>query len=304
MPAAIHLRRDGTAGSRRTDSCAFLLGHSPGLGCAEIDCKTAARSAGGPRAGSEIARPPGRRAVQPERGGGQAMIPTGSRPARRRFGGGRLIIAAIVAIVSIITYYSQRSSNPVTGEVQHVDLSPQQEVALGLQAAPEMAQQYGGLHPDAEAQAVVDRVGRRHRRAQRGARHPLPVRVPRPRRRGDDQRLRAARRAGLHHRRAARADADRRAARRRARRTRSGTSWPATAPSTWPRRADARADRRRGARHLRPRATPRAATARRWRPSSATSSTCASAATTSWSRTSSGCASSPRPATTRAPCSR
>ena len=89
------------------------------------------------------------------------MIPTGSRPARRGFGGGRLIIAAIVAIVSIITYYSQRSSNPVTGEVQHVDLSPQQEVALGLQAAPEMAQQHGGLHPDAEAQAVVDRVGRR-----------------------------------------------------------------------------------------------------------------------------------------------
>ena len=89
------------------------------------------------------------------------MIPTGSRPAGRRFGGGRLIIAAIVAIVSIITYYSQRSSNPVTGEVQHVDLSPQQEVALGLQAAPEMAQQHGGLHPDAEAQAVVDRVGRR-----------------------------------------------------------------------------------------------------------------------------------------------
>jgi beta-barrel assembly-enhancing protease len=89
------------------------------------------------------------------------MIPTGSRPAGRRFGGGRLIIAAIVAIVSIITYYSQRSSNPVTGEVQHVDLSPEQEVALGLQAAPEMAQQHGGLHPDAEAQAVVDRVGRR-----------------------------------------------------------------------------------------------------------------------------------------------
>jgi len=61
------------------------------------------------------------------------MIPTGSRPARRRFGGGRLIIAAIVAIVSIMTYYSQRAPNPVTGEVQHVDLSPEQEVALGLQ---------------------------------------------------------------------------------------------------------------------------------------------------------------------------
>jgi beta-barrel assembly-enhancing protease len=101
------------------------------------------------------------------------MIPTGSRPVRRRgFGGGRLIIAAIVAIVSIITYYSQRAPNPVTGEVQHVDLSPEQEVALGLQAAPEMAQQHGGLHPDAEAQAVVDRVGRRI--VERSAAHDSP----------------------------------------------------------------------------------------------------------------------------------
>lgn len=90
------------------------------------------------------------------------MMPYGRQPARRRrFGGGRLVIAAIVAIVSIVTYYSQREYNPVTDEVQHVDLSPEQEVALGLQAAPQMAEQHGGLHPDAEARALVERVGRR-----------------------------------------------------------------------------------------------------------------------------------------------
>ncbi|HEX5759607.1 MAG TPA: M48 family metalloprotease [Thermoanaerobaculia bacterium] len=89
-------------------------------------------------------------------------MPYGRQPARRRrFGGGRLVIAAIVAIVSIVTYYSQREYNPVTDEVQHVDLSPEQEVALGLQAAPQMAEQHGGLHPDAEARALVERVGRR-----------------------------------------------------------------------------------------------------------------------------------------------
>lgn len=54
-----------------------------------------------------------------------------------------------------------RSTNPVTGKTQYVDLTPQQEIALGLQSAPEMARQFGGLLNDAEAQALVDRIGQR-----------------------------------------------------------------------------------------------------------------------------------------------
>ena len=73
--------------------------------------------------------------------------------------GGRLIIAVILAVVSIAGYYMSSQKNPITGENQHVAMSPEQEVALGLQAAPEMAAQFGGLHPDEEAQALVDRVG-------------------------------------------------------------------------------------------------------------------------------------------------
>lgn len=74
-------------------------------------------------------------------------------------GGGRLIIAAIIAGIAIVTYVSSRAPNPVTGEAQYVDLTPEQEIALGLRSAPELADQYGGLHPDAAAQALVDRVG-------------------------------------------------------------------------------------------------------------------------------------------------
>ncbi|TPW15905.1 MAG: peptidase M48 Ste24p [bacterium] len=59
-------------------------------------------------------------------------------------GGGRLVIAVVLVLISVITYYSQQQKNPVTGETQHVSMSPEQEVALGLQAAPEMAAQYGG----------------------------------------------------------------------------------------------------------------------------------------------------------------
>jgi predicted Zn-dependent protease len=80
----------------------------------------------------------------------------------RRGGGliskGRILIALVVAVISVVTYYSKRELNPVTQQVQHIDVTPEQEIALGLQAAPEMAQQYGGLHPDQKAQGLVDQV--------------------------------------------------------------------------------------------------------------------------------------------------
>ncbi len=73
---------------------------------------------------------------------------------------GRLIIALILAGVSLVSYFSLRSPNPTTGEVQHIDLTVEQEIALGLQAAPEMAAEFGGLSSNDQAQAIVDRVGR------------------------------------------------------------------------------------------------------------------------------------------------
>jgi predicted Zn-dependent protease len=74
---------------------------------------------------------------------------------------GRVVIAIIIALISIATYYSKRVPNPITHEVQHLDLSVKQEIALGLQAAPEMAAQYGGPSHDVEAQERVRQVGNR-----------------------------------------------------------------------------------------------------------------------------------------------
>jgi beta-barrel assembly-enhancing protease len=75
---------------------------------------------------------------------------------------GRLLIALVVAAISILGYYGSSVFNPVTQEKQHVaGITPEQEVALGLQAAPEMAQQFGGEDPDPQMQALVDRVGER-----------------------------------------------------------------------------------------------------------------------------------------------
>jgi predicted Zn-dependent protease len=74
----------------------------------------------------------------------------------------RLWIALIVAAISLLGYFGSSVFNPITEEKQHVGgITPEQEVALGLQAAPEMAQQFGGLDPNTELQARVDRVGER-----------------------------------------------------------------------------------------------------------------------------------------------
>ena len=75
-----------------------------------------------------------------------------------RFSAGRIIIALVIAGISIVTYFASSEFNPITEETQQVALSEEQEVAMGLQAAPELAQQHGGLHPDEQKQAYLDQV--------------------------------------------------------------------------------------------------------------------------------------------------
>ncbi len=77
-------------------------------------------------------------------------------------GGGssiRLILGVVIAVISIISYVASREYNPVTGENQYLSLTPDQEIVLGLQSAPEMIQEFGGLSPNDNAQSTVDNVG-------------------------------------------------------------------------------------------------------------------------------------------------
>ncbi len=71
----------------------------------------------------------------------------------------RLIIGAAIILFSYVKYCSRTDTNEFTGKKQHISLSTEEEIAIGLQSAPQMAQEYGGLHPDQEAQALVDKVG-------------------------------------------------------------------------------------------------------------------------------------------------
>ena len=74
-------------------------------------------------------------------------------------GGGRLLIGLVIVVISVISYCSSQQFNPVTGENQYVSLTPNQEIALGLQSAPELIREFGGLYPDEEVQALIDEIG-------------------------------------------------------------------------------------------------------------------------------------------------
>lgn len=84
-----------------------------------------------------------------------------NQPRRRRSIKGTLIIGLVIAAFYLIKFYSTSQVNPITGEKQYISLTAEQEVAIGIQSAPSMAQQHGGLHPDQRAQDMVDAVGER-----------------------------------------------------------------------------------------------------------------------------------------------
>jgi beta-barrel assembly-enhancing protease len=75
----------------------------------------------------------------------------------------RLVGALIIAVIGIAMYMLETQTNPVTGKKQHIAMTVDQEKALGLQAAPEMAAKMGGaIDPAADPRArLVAQVGSR-----------------------------------------------------------------------------------------------------------------------------------------------
>jgi len=72
-----------------------------------------------------------------------------------------LMIGLAMAAFQAFKYFTNTQVNPLTGESQRVQWSTEEEIQLGLQSAPQMAAQHGGLHHDQAAQEMVDRVGER-----------------------------------------------------------------------------------------------------------------------------------------------
>ena len=68
----------------------------------------------------------------------------------------RLLLAGVISLISVFSYCSQSSDNPVTGEKQRVSITYEEEALLGRQAAGQMAERFGGISVDPAGQAVKE----------------------------------------------------------------------------------------------------------------------------------------------------
>ena len=73
----------------------------------------------------------------------------------------KLLIGAAIILFSFFKYWTKGEVNQYTGKKQHISLTTDQEIQLGLHSAPQMAKEYGGLYPDQEAQALVKKIGQK-----------------------------------------------------------------------------------------------------------------------------------------------
>ncbi len=71
----------------------------------------------------------------------------------------RILIGLAIVAFAFIKKCNNKTMNPYTDRVQNINMTSDQEIAIGLQSAPEMAQQHGGLYQDQKLQSYIDMVG-------------------------------------------------------------------------------------------------------------------------------------------------
>jgi predicted Zn-dependent protease len=79
----------------------------------------------------------------------------------------RLMIALVLLAFGVGKWFfgTHKETNSITDQTKRVPWGPDRDVALGLQAAPQMAAQHGGEHSDPRLNALVDKVGEKLLRA-------------------------------------------------------------------------------------------------------------------------------------------
>ena len=71
----------------------------------------------------------------------------------------RIIIGLAIVAFAFWKKCANTEINPYTGKEQVISMTSEEEIAIGLQSAPQMAQQHGGLYQDQSLQDFVDMVG-------------------------------------------------------------------------------------------------------------------------------------------------
>lgn len=86
-----------------------------------------------------------------------------AQPARRRTGGLRLWVLLLFAGYGVFYWFSNRSTDPLTGETVLIDknISPDDEKALGLQAYQEILQQEQPVDPNSQVSQQVRGIAQR-----------------------------------------------------------------------------------------------------------------------------------------------
>lgn len=68
-----------------------------------------------------------------------------------------MILAGIIGLF----IFRKKQLNPVTGRTQAISLTPEQEVAVGIEYAPQLAKDFGGLYRNRQAQEKIKHIGRK-----------------------------------------------------------------------------------------------------------------------------------------------
>lgn len=66
---------------------------------------------------------------------------------------------AIVILILLVQNWVGKEQNPYTGRMQRIDMTAEQEIAIGIQSTPEIIEAYGGRHPNEILQEKIERIG-------------------------------------------------------------------------------------------------------------------------------------------------
>ena len=72
-----------------------------------------------------------------------------------------IIFAIIIVLVIFFGYFNKNLVNSITGNKQSSDITIKEEVQFGLQCAPQMAAEFGGLYRDRKVQNKVKAIGQK-----------------------------------------------------------------------------------------------------------------------------------------------
>ena len=73
-----------------------------------------------------------------------------------------LVIPILILVLTSILFFSRKTQiNPATGAQQHISLTPDQEIALGIELAPQLAIRFGGIYQNDNADEKIKRIGRK-----------------------------------------------------------------------------------------------------------------------------------------------